>query len=67
MKKVLIVLIVSSFIILLSSCFGTVTEFPDMVEYQEEEILEVAYKKYNIKKLYYKILYNKAFLLYSLL
>ena len=53
MKKVLIVLIVSSFIILLSSCFGTVTKFPDMVEYLEDEVLEVAKEKYNIKNFYY--------------
>ncbi len=52
MKKILIAFLTTFFCLTLTSCFET-TKFPDMVEYSEEEVLEVAKEKYNIKRFYY--------------
>lgn len=50
MKKTIALLLVVLTTLTLSSCFlfGEVTTHPDMVEYTEEEILEVAKEKYGI-------------------
>ena len=50
MKKILALLLIVLNIFTLSSCFmfGQVTTHPDMVEYTEGEILEVAKEKYSI-------------------
>lgn len=50
MKKIIALLIIVLTTFTLSSCFlfGEVTTHPDMVEYTEEEILEVAKEKYGI-------------------
>ena len=50
MKKALAFLLIISTMLTLSSCFlfGRVTTYPDMVEYTEAEVLEVAKEKYQI-------------------
>ena len=50
MKKILIILLIVLTTFTLSSCFlfGDVTTHPDMVEYTEGEILEVAKEKYGV-------------------
>ena len=50
MKKILALLLIVLTTFTLSSCFlfGDVTTHPDMVEYTEKEVLEVAGKKYGI-------------------
>ena len=50
MKRILAFLLIILSMTLLSSCFlfGEVTTHPDMVEYTEDEILEVAKEKYSI-------------------
>ena len=50
MKKIIALLLIVLIMFTLSSCFlfGEVTTHPDMVEYTEEEILEVAKEKYGI-------------------
>lgn len=53
MKKLVFLIILSFFTFTLSSCFEKSTIYPDMVEYTENEILDVAKAKYNIKKFYY--------------
>lgn len=53
MKRLLTVVILFTLCLTITSCFGTITRFPDMVEYEEQEILEVAKEKYNIKSFYY--------------
>ena len=52
MKKTLALLLILATTFLLTSCFlfGGVTTHPDMVEYTEEEILEVAKEKYGMIK-----------------
>lgn len=53
MKRFFIVIVLSILTLILTSCFVTSTRYPDMVEYSEQEVLEVAKEKYNIKKFYY--------------
>lgn len=53
MKRFFTIIILFILSIILTSCFGTSTRFPDMVEYSEQEVLEVAKEKYNIQKFYY--------------
>ena len=50
MKKAAILMLIISTVLILSSCFlfGDTTTHPDMVEYTEAEILEVAKDKYGI-------------------
>lgn len=50
MKKTLALLLIVLTMFTLSSCFlfGDVTTHPDMVEYTESEILEVAKDKYDV-------------------
>ncbi len=52
MKNILALLLVISTMFVLSSCFlfGRVTTYPDMVEYTEGEVLEIAKEKYQITK-----------------
>lgn len=53
MKRLLTIIVLFVLSLILTSCFGTSTKFPDMVEYSEQEVLEVAKEKYNIQKFYY--------------
>ena len=53
MKKLVILIVLFSLSFMLVSCFEKPTVYPDMVEYSESEILEVAKSKYNIKSFYY--------------
>ena len=50
MKKIIALLLIVLTTFTLSSCFlfGDVTTHPDMVEYTEAEILEVAKEKYGV-------------------
>ena len=55
MKKVLFVLVILFALFTLTACpwFEGVTRYPDMVEYQPSEILEVAKEKYSVTKWIY--------------
>ena len=50
MKKVFVIVLIGSMLFSFSSCFlfGDSTIYPDMVEYPEEEVLEIAKDKYSI-------------------
>ena len=52
MKKIIIAFYIVLLCLTLTSCFET-TKFPNMIEYSEDEVLEVAKEKYNIKRFYY--------------
>lgn len=53
MKRLFTIMILFVVCLLLNSCFFTSTKFPDMIEYMETEVLEVAKEKYNIQKFYF--------------
>lgn len=53
MKRFLTIIVLFILSLILTSCFGTSTKFPDMVEYTEQQVLEVVKEKYNIQKFYY--------------
>ena len=50
MKKILLILVSIFTISFLSSCFGSVTTYPNMVEYSNSKVLEVVKEKYDIEK-----------------
>ena len=64
MKKLLMITIIAIALLTLSSCFE-VTKYPDMVEYTEDEVLEIAKEKYNVNKWIFTSVGVKGEILYD--